>query len=132
MKKTIQVYILNNDSAYDGDFSHKTSLFADSAEAVTAYKKAVADAEESCQNDGGVRPIDLDGVDPDDYNNYDGAYVKEDTSSGTDEEPNYCTTVYMMGEYADDHIEVTLIRRPLEVEGKAFIGLTKENIHDKI
>lgn len=132
MKKTIQIYILNNNSAYNGDFSHKISLFADSAEAVTAYKKAVAEAEESCIIDGGVRPIDLDGVDPDDYNNYDGAYVKEDISSGTDEDPNYCTMVYMMGYYNNDHVEITLTRCPLEVEGKLFVGLTKENIHDKI
>ena len=132
MKKTIQVYILNNDSAYDGDFNHKVSLFADPAEAVAEYKKTVAEAENACQNDGGAAPIDLEGVDPDDYNNYDGAYVKEDTSSGTDEDPNYCTMVYMMGDYINDHIEVTLTRWPLEIEGRPFVGLTKENIHDKI
>ena len=128
---TIEVYVLNEDSTYEGDFNHKTTLFADQKEAIAAYHKAVADAEDACTING-VKALDLTGVDPDDYNNYDGAYVKEDTSSGTDEDPNYCTLLYKMGEYADDHIEISINKHPLVIKGGVHAGLTKENIHDKI
>lgn len=130
MNKTIQVYILNVDSAYEGDFSHKIRLFTNQSKAIEAYRAAVKDTLDSCMNDDDTPPIDITGLDPD-FDKWEGSYVKEIFESGTDEDPTYSTIVYLYGEYADDHTEVSLKKEPLEIEGQSF-GLTNRKIHNKI
>lgn len=128
MKVKIPIYILAYDSICEGDGSHNITLFGSPAEGQKAFEESVKLA----LDDFAEPPVDISEMDSSDaFDQYEGEYVMEKFQSGTPEDPQYCVSIYKMGYADEDHIDIRLAMKKVEIENSKN-GLTKPSNHNKI
>ena len=126
----ILVYVLIEESTYNGDDACKVTLFIDKDEALVRYEESKEELLKACDNDG-EPPTDITDATPD-FDTYEGFYVYEKHENDTPDGVFNDLLIYLMGEYADDHAYIRLKTEKLNLKKVRSNHLTINKIHSKI